>query len=79
VRGDWLRQCARSANHDLRGEEVTTNFFRRCDARRRGDDKLLPPMRCGTGKGQVVGCGVAPTDYSVFSAKPAYSSPVCLA
>jgi hypothetical protein len=31
-------------------------------ARRRGDEKLLPPMRCGTGKGQVAGCGVAPTD-----------------
>jgi hypothetical protein len=30
-------------------------------ARRRGDEKLLPPMRCGTGKGQVAGCGVAPT------------------
>jgi hypothetical protein len=31
-------------------------------ARRRGAENLLPPMRCGTGKGQVAGCGVAPTD-----------------
>jgi hypothetical protein len=35
------------ANHDSRGEEVLENLF--------------PPMRCGTGKGQVAGCGVAPT------------------
>jgi hypothetical protein len=31
-------------------------------ARRRGAENILPPMRCGTGKGQVAGCGVAPTD-----------------
>jgi hypothetical protein len=24
-------------------------------------ENLFPPMRCGTGKGQVAGCGVAPT------------------
>jgi hypothetical protein len=47
ARGDWLRQCALLANHDSRGEEVLENLF--------------PPMRCGTGKGQVAGCGVAPT------------------
>jgi hypothetical protein len=34
-------------------------------ARRRGDENLLPPMHCGTGKGQVAGCGVAPTTFSL--------------
>jgi hypothetical protein len=40
----------------VRCRPITTREEKRCRK------KLLPPMRCGTGKGQVAGCGVAPTN-----------------